>query len=145
MTTPSLVNHGVQLEVNLVEAASEVDDQGFPIGPGHDAAHEGLRQPPSEQIRWPCVQPVLIQAEVRSDSRSCGQERFWQRLGRAQFAVDGDRQEIHVPGRTLDETKGGQRGTPYDHDLNLTAERLQLIGQRAEQQIDRLVSDLHMS
>ena len=38
MTTPSLVNHGVQLEVNLVEAASEVDDQGFPIGPGHDAA-----------------------------------------------------------------------------------------------------------
>ena len=60
-------------------------------------------------------------------------------MGRAQFAVDGDRQEIHVPGRTLDETKGGQRGTPYDHDLNLTAEYLQLIGQRGKERVDRLV------
>ena len=41
MTTPSLVNHGVQLEVNLVEAASEVDDQGFPIEPGHDPPDAG--------------------------------------------------------------------------------------------------------
>jgi hypothetical protein len=61
----------------------------------------------------------------------------------AQLAIDGYRQEIHISGRTLDEAAGGQRGTSYDHDLNLTAERLQLIGQRAEQQIDRLVSDLH--
>ena len=65
-------------------------------------------------------------------------------FGEAQFAILGYREEVHVPGRAPDEAECGQRGTTDDHDLNMTAERLQLIGQRAEQQVDRLVSDLHI-
>jgi hypothetical protein len=128
MTTAALVNHGKKLEVYLVEPTSEVNDQGTPVGSGHDAAHECLGQPPFEQMCWPRVQPVLGEAEVRCHSRSCGQERFWQRFSEAQFAVVGYREEVHVPGRTFDEAKCGQGRTTDDHDLNVTAERLQLIG-----------------
>ena len=92
----------------------------------------------------PRVQPVLGQPEVRSDSRPCGQERLRQRLGEAQFAVVGYREQVHVPGRAPDEAQSGQRGTADDHDLNVAAQRLQLIGQRIEQQADRLISDLHV-
>jgi hypothetical protein len=61
-----------------------------------------------------------------------------------QFTVLGYREEIYVSGRAPDEAEGGQRGTTDDHDLNVTAEHLQLIGQRAEQQVDGLISDLHV-
>jgi hypothetical protein len=67
-----------------------------------------------------------------------------QRFGEAQFAILGYREEIYVPGRAPDKAEGGQRGTTDDHDLNMAAERLQLIGQRAEQQVDRLICDLHI-
>ena len=128
MTPSALVNHGEELEVNLVKPAGEVDDEGRPVGPGHDPAHECLGQPPFEQVRGPRVQPVLGQSEVCCDSRPCGQEGLRQRLSEAQFAILGYREEIHVPGRAPDEAEGSQRGTTDDHDLNMTAERLQLIG-----------------
>ena len=38
----------------------------------------------------------------------------------AQLAIVCYRQEIHVPGRALDQAEGSQRGTPDDHHLNLT-------------------------
>ena len=41
------------------------------------------------------------------------------------------KEEVHVPCRAPDEAECGQRGTTFDHDLSMTAERLQLIGQRA--------------
>jgi hypothetical protein len=44
------------------------------------------------------------------------------RFGEAQFAILGYREEIHVPGRALDEAEGGQRGAADDHDLNVAAE-----------------------
>jgi hypothetical protein len=91
------------------------------------------------------VQPVLGQSEVCCDSRPCSQEGWWQRFGEAQLAIFGYREEIYVSGRTPDEAEGGQRGTTDDDDLNTAVERLQLIGQRAEQQADGLVSDLHVS
>ena len=102
-------------------------------------------QPPFEQVRRPWVQPVLGQSEVRGNSRSCGQEWLRQRLGEAQFAVVGYREDIHIPSGAPDEAKCRQRGTADDHDLNVAAQRLQLITQRTEQQADRLVSDLHVS
>jgi hypothetical protein len=69
---------------------------------------------------------------------------LWQRFGTAQFAVFGYREEIYISGRAPDEAEGGQRGTTDNHDLNVAAERLQLIGQRAEQQADRLRGDVHI-
>lgn len=92
----------------------------------------------------PRVQPVLGQSEVCCDSRPCGQEGPWQRLGWAQLAILGYCEDIYVPGRTPDKAEGGWRGTTDDHDLNVTAGRLQLIGKRAEQRVNRLVSDLHV-
>ena len=139
MAPSALVNHCKELEVNLVESAGEADDEGRPVGPGHHPAHEGLGQPPFEQVRWPRVQPVLGQSEVCCDSGPCGQQGWRQGLGEAQFAILGYREDVHVPGRAPDEAECGQRGTTDDHDLSMTAERLQLIGQRAEQQVDRLV------
>jgi hypothetical protein len=91
MAPSALINHGKELEVNLVEPAGKVHDEGRPVGPGHHPAHEGLRQPPLQQVRWPRVQPVLGQPEVRSDSCPCSQERLRQRLGEAQLAVLGYR------------------------------------------------------
>jgi hypothetical protein len=41
--------------------------------------------------------------------------------------------------------KCGRRGTADNHDLHMAAQRLQLIGQRPEQQADRLISDLNVS
>src|SRR5579859_313730 len=112
LVTPSaLVNHGKELEVDLVEPAGEVDDEGSPVGPGHRPAHESLGQPPFEQIRRACVQPVLGQPEVCCDCGTGGQEGLRQRFGRAQFAILGYGEEIHVSGRTPDEAEGGQRGT----------------------------------
>jgi hypothetical protein len=130
MTPTALVNHGKELEVDLIEAAGEVNNEGRPVGPGHHPAHEALGQPPFQQVRRSCVQPVLGQSEVRRNSRSCGQEWLRQRVGEVQFAVVGYREEIHVPGRAPDEAKCGQRGTADDHNLNVAAQRLQLIGQR---------------
>jgi hypothetical protein len=69
----------------------------------------------------------------------------WQRFGEAQFAILGYREEIHVSGRAPDEAESSQRGTTDDHDLNPAAKRLQLIGQRAEQEVNRVISDLHVS
>jgi hypothetical protein len=68
-----------------------------------------------------------------------------ERFRQAKFAVLGYREEVYVSGRTLNEAQGGQGGTTDDHNLNEIAERLQLIGERAEQQVDCLVSDLHLS
>ena len=67
-----------------------------------------------------------------------------QRFGEAQFAILGYREEIYVPGRAPDKAEGGQRGTTDDHDLSAAAERLQLIGQCAEQNVDCLICDLHV-
>lgn len=64
-------------------------------------------------------------------------------FSQAQFAVLGYREEVYVPGGAPDEAEGGQRGTADDHYLNRAAEHLQLVGQRAEEHADRLVSDLH--
>ena len=75
MTSSALINQGKELEVNLVESASEVDDEGYPVGPGYYPTHEGVRQPPSEQVRWPCVRPVLGQPEIRGDGRSARNHR----------------------------------------------------------------------
>jgi hypothetical protein len=61
-----------------------------------------------------------------------------------QLAVLGYRQDIHVSGRPPDKAQGRESGTTYDHDLDMTADRLQLIGQRAKQQVNRLVGDLHV-
>ena len=131
--------------MNLVEAAGKVNDERRPVGPGHHPAHEALRQSPFQQVRWPRVQPVLSQPEVRCDSRPCSQEYLRQRLGEAQFAVVGYRDDIHISGRAPDEAEGGQRRTADDHNLSAAAQRLQLICQRAEQHADRLITDLHTS
>jgi hypothetical protein len=133
MTSPALVNHGKELEVNLVEPAGEVDNEGRPITPGHHTAHESLRQPPLEQFRWPRVQPGVGQTEVRRDGRPRGQESLWQRFGTTQLPILGYREEIHVSGRAPDQAESGQRGSTDDHDLNMTAKRPQLISQRGEQ------------
>ena len=85
--------------MNLVEPARKVNHEGRPVVPGYHAAHESLGQPPFEQVRWPRVQPVLGQSEVRCDSRACGQEGLRQRFGEAQFAILGYREEIYVPVR----------------------------------------------
>lgn len=132
------------LKVNLVEAAGEVNDEGRPVGPGHHAAHETFGQPPVQQVRRSCVQPVLVQSEVRCDRSPCGQEWLRQWLGEAQFAVVGYREEIHIPGRTPDQAECRQSGTADDHDLKVAAQHLQLIVQRPEQQADRRISDLHI-
>ena len=43
------------------------------------------------------------------------------------------KEKVHVPCRAPDEAECGQRGHLLTYDLSMTAERLQLIGQRAEQ------------
>jgi len=109
MSPSALVNHGKELEVNLVEPAGKVNDEGRPVVPGYHPAHESLGQPPFEQVRWSWVQPVLGQSEVRCDIRPCGQEGLRQRFSEAQFAILGYREEIYVPGRAPDKAEGGTR------------------------------------
>jgi len=133
MTPSALINHGKELEANLVEPAGEVDHEGRPVRPGHHPAHESLRQTPFEQIRRPRVQPVLVQSEVCRDSGPCGHHGWRQGFGEAQFAILSNREEVYVPRRAPDEAECRQRRTTDDDDLRVTAERLQLIGQRAEQ------------
>ena len=142
MAPAALVNHGEKLEVNLIEPVREVDDEGRSVRPGYHPVHESFGQPPFEQVRRSRIQPVLGQPEVRRDSRPGDQEDLRKRFSEAQFAVLGDCKEIYVSGRAPDQAEGTERGTAYDHDLNLTAEYLQLIGQRGKERVDRLVGDL---
>lgn len=115
------------------------------------------RSPPEHAQRFLCDFEELT-GTVRDDTSNVvvlywprvtgpafSQERLRQGLGKAQFAVVCYREEVHVPGRAPDQAEGGQRATPDDHDLNVAATRLQLIGQRAEQNAGRLISDLRVS
>ena len=74
MTSSALINQGKELEVNLVESASEVDDEGYPVGPGYYPTHEGVRQPQVSRSVGP-ASAGLGQPEVRGDGRSARNHR----------------------------------------------------------------------
>jgi hypothetical protein len=110
MTPTSLVNHGEELEVDLINAPGEIDDQRRTILASDHPGHEAMRQTPLDQVGRSGVQPVLVEVEISRNGCSSGQERVREGPRKAKFPLDGDGREIHVPGGTTDKTERRECG-----------------------------------
>ena len=77
----ALVDDGVQLEVDLIDAAREMNGQRRAVFPGFESFDEPCRKSEVEQRPRSGVQPVFGEAEVRRDAvtrlEECG--RKWVR------------------------------------------------------------------
>ena len=115
MTPTALVNHGEQLEVDLIDPPGEMDYQRLAIRTSDDPGHKPMRQTPLDQVRWPGVQPVLVEIEVSRNGGSCRQEHTRERLRKTEFSVDSDGEQIYVSSGTPDKPERCQRRAA-DHD-----------------------------
>ena len=74
MLARTLVDHRVELEVDLVETAREVDRERLAIVAALEAIDEAVGQAEIEQVGRGCVQPVLGEPEVARDSITGGDQ-----------------------------------------------------------------------
>src|SRR5262249_10864486 len=85
----ALICHGIELEMDLVKATSEVDGECLSIIVSLKALDEAIRQSEVEQGRWRGVKPTGRQIEVACDPVSCIDER--QGDGRGSTKVRSER------------------------------------------------------
>jgi len=140
-----LINHGIKLEMNLVQSASKMNYQRLYISPSHDPWPESVWQAPPEELRRPGVQPVLVKAEVLCHSIPRHKKQLWERLGRAKLAVLGDGYNIDILGSPSDEAKRHEGRASHNDYFLTSAERSELLCQRAEDALQALRRDLHRS
>jgi hypothetical protein len=113
MASASLVNHGEDLEVDLVDTPGEMGIQRRTVLASDQPGHEAIRQTPLDQICRPGVQPVLVEAEVSRNRRPRGQERVWERLRKIELPLVGDSEDIHVSGSTPHKAERRERGAMF--------------------------------
>jgi hypothetical protein len=132
MSPAPLVDHGEELEVNLIEAPCEMDDERRTVIARDHPGHEAIRQTPLDQFRRSAVQPVFIKVEVSRNERPGGHELARERLRKTQLALVRDGKEIHVPCRTPDEAKRREGRAADHHHFHMAVQGVQLLTQCAE-------------
>jgi hypothetical protein len=71
VATARLINHGEELEVDLVYPSGEVHGKRPTVAPRHHPGHEFGWQAPSQQIGRAGVQPVPVEIEVSCYAIPC--------------------------------------------------------------------------
>ena len=102
MPASALIDHCVQLKVDLIKAPSKMHSQGLAVVPCKDSSQEAGRQTPHQNARRAAIQPLFAQIEITSHAIPRYTKAVWQWLGRAQLTILGDRKEIHIFGCAFD-------------------------------------------
>jgi hypothetical protein len=131
----ALVDERVQLEVDLIEAAREMDGQRLTERPRLDAIEEAGRQPEIDQVGRASVEPVLGKPEVTGHAITRRDQCLWERLRLRQHAGLSERDHVDVARWSVDEPQREQRRATDDNELVPFARSGQLLGKRGQQLI----------
>src|SRR5579885_2714569 len=138
----ALIDQRVELEVDLIEAARQMDGERFAVIAALEPANEAIRKTEVEQVGRGSIEPVLGEVEVARDlvARLDQRGRQWARL--REHSAGKERDDVDVAGGPACQAKGEQSGAADDDELDPLATRCELLPKCGEQLVRlRLVHD----
>lgn len=135
MLTWPLIYEGVELEVDLVVAGGQIDDEAVAVITSLETVDEALGQAEREQVSGARVQPLCGDREVAGNSVPGSAETVGQWISAIQIAVAAQSDDVDIPGRPLDYPQGKQTRAPDDNQLVVLPRAGQLLAEGVEKAI----------
>jgi hypothetical protein len=131
----SLVDHGVELEVDLIEAAREMDGERLSMVTTLESVDKAVGEPEVEQVGRGRVEPILGQVEVARDLVTRFDQRSGQRPWLRERPTGKERDNVDVAGGPADQPEGEQPGAADDDEFDPPAACGELLAQGREELI----------
>lgn len=132
MPAEARVRKRVELEVDLVEPARQVDGERRADLQRRQAPDEALGQPPTEEVPRACVEPAGIDSEVGGDRVARVGEIRGKRLRRREPPTFEQRDDVDVARRPVDEPEQREARAADDDELGALAREREPIAERGE-------------